>query len=194
MCACELDCSTLFVKDDAADRDIVRPDASGWLWVTEQQVCVLSASGVWHAPEAPLECWDGEPPPAADWPTVSEALTWFSTGRLSLWPTIREYPLARFDLGGPGLYRVRAHTGDRDRIRQEVEAAAARRVDEDTVTVPLCGVERFLIQFWPAPPSDTRDQIDAPGRRSPEAAEMKQFEDAVRALGSRDPRDPDPGA
>ncbi|WP_116202550.1 hypothetical protein [Amycolatopsis circi] len=186
----ELDYSTLFIEDDAVDRDIVPPETDGWLHATEQQVSLSSASGVWNAPEALLEYWDGEPPPAADWATASEALTWFSTGRLCLWRTIREYPLARFDLGGPGFYRVRAHTGDRDRIRQDAEAARSRRVDEGAATGPLRGAERFLIQFWPAPPSDTRDQIDAPGRRYPEGSEQQQFADAIQALASHDPRDP----
>ncbi|GAA1033708.1 MULTISPECIES: hypothetical protein [Amycolatopsis] len=72
---------------------------------------------------------DGEPPPAADWVTVSEVLTWFSTGRLCLWRTAREQPLARFDLGGRVLYRIRAHTGDRARGRREAMAARAHRVD-----------------------------------------------------------------
>ncbi|WP_406631916.1 hypothetical protein [Amycolatopsis sp. WGS_07] len=186
----ELDYSTLFIEDDAADRGIRPPIEGGWLRATEQQVSLSSASGKFLVPEALLEYWDGEPPPATGWPSTSETLTWFSTGRLCLWRTIREQPLARFDLGGPGLYRVRAHTGDRDRIRQEAETAMSRRIDEGAPPDSLRGAERFLVQFWPAPPSDTRDQIGAPGRIFPEGSEQQQFADAVHALASYDPRDP----
>lgn len=185
----ELDYSTLFIEDDAVERTIRPPLEGGWLRATEQQVSLSSASGKFLIPEALLEYWDGEPPPAADWATTSEALTWFSTGRLCLWRTIREQPLARFDLDGPGLYRVRAHTGDRDRIRQEAEIAMSRRIDEGATPDPLRGAERFLVQFWPAPPSDTRDQIDTPGRLFPEGSEQQQLADAIHALASYDPRD-----
>ncbi|WP_409463458.1 hypothetical protein [Amycolatopsis sp. GA6-003] len=184
----ELDYSTLFIEDDAVDRTIWPPSAGGWLRATEQQVSLSSVSGMFLIPETLLEYWDGEPPPAAGWTTSSEALTWFSTGKLCLWRTIREHPLARFDLGGPGLYRVRAHTGDRDRIQQAVEAER-HRIAAGSATGSLRGVERFLVQFWPAPPSDTRDQIDAPERQYPENAEYQQFADAVHDLAARDPRD-----
>ncbi|MGW7531287.1 hypothetical protein [Amycolatopsis sp. NPDC054798] len=44
-------------------------------------------------------------------------------------------------------------TRDRGRIRQDAEAATARRVDEDAVAGPLRGAEQFLVPFWPAPPT-----------------------------------------
>jgi len=164
----------------------VPPPSGGWLSATEQQVTVSSASGTTSTPEALLEYWDGEPPqPGADWVDTSETLTWFSTGRLSIWRTIREHPLGRFELGGPGLYRVRAHTGDRHQIWQAVDRAP-HQIDEGPGAGAVRGMERFLIQFWPPPPSDLRDMVEAPGSVYPEQSEQGAFAQAIRTIGTSD--------
>ena len=182
----ELDYSTLFIEDDAVDHDIVPPASGGWLTATEQQVAVSSASGATSVPEALLEYWDGEPPqPGPDWASSSEALIWFSTGRLSIWRTIREHPLGHFELGGPGLYRVRAHTGDRHEIRQATDRVPPQN-DEGAGTKSAREGERFLIRFWPAPPSDTRDMVEAPGSIYPEHSEQDVFAQAIRTIGTSD--------
>ncbi len=118
------------------------------------------------------------------WDT-SETLTWFSTGRLSIWRTIREHPLGRFELDGPGLYRVRAHTGDRHQIWQAADRAS-HRIDEGSGPGPVRGAERFLIRFWPAPPSDMRDMVEAPGSVYPEQSEQSAFAQAIRIIGTSD--------
>ncbi|MBE1575453.1 hypothetical protein ACFORH_00415 [Amycolatopsis roodepoortensis] len=182
----ELDYSTLFIEDDAVDHDIVPPTSGGWLTATEQQVTVSSASGTTSVPEALLEYWDGEPPqPGPDWVNSSEALAWFSTGRLSIWRTIREHSLGHFELGGPGLYRVRAHTGDRHEVRQATDKAS-RQNDEGSGTRTTQVVERFLIRFWPAPSSDTRDMVEAPGSIYPEHSEQNMLAQAIRTIGTSD--------
>ncbi|OAP20409.1 hypothetical protein A4R44_08833 [Amycolatopsis sp. M39] len=93
LCRCagefELDYSTMFIKDDAADRDIEPPDASRWLCATEQQVSLSSATA------------SRRPPPTGP-PPERRRTGSRPAGSASGPPSA--HPLARFDLGGPGLY------------------------------------------------------------------------------------------
>lgn len=135
------------------------PDFQGpddWLLTTDNQIAVCSASGEWHIPEALLQHWATTPPaPGPDWPLQQEALCHFASGGLNIWNPAREEIFGTFDLKDPGTYHVRAYTANRDNTRQAIEDAAVTAGDQ-----PIRGIEKFLIQFWPAA-SETNTETTA---------------------------------
>ncbi|MEU6957985.1 hypothetical protein [Streptomyces sp. NPDC045714] len=95
-----------------------------------------------HTHEAALtaEVWSSEPPVTADvrWEAQAEAEIFSPTGNLSV-ETMSGVGEGRVELGRPDtLWKVRASCSGR--------AAVARLA---VVDVPV-GVERYLVQFWPA--------------------------------------------
>ncbi|MFJ4100827.1 hypothetical protein [Amycolatopsis japonica] len=127
-------------------------EADDWLLTTDNQIAVCSASGEWHVPEALLQRWTTAPPtPGPGWKVHQQRQCHFSSGVLNILNPAREEVFGTFDLETPGSYHVRAHTTDRDNTRRLLDHAAATAGDQ-----PIHGVEKFLIQFWPAAehPSD----------------------------------------
>ncbi|MER8087827.1 hypothetical protein ACIO6T_37115 [Streptomyces sp. NPDC087532] len=95
-----------------------------------------------HTHEAALtaEVWSSEPPVTGDepWEAQGEAEIFSTTGNLSV-ETMSGVGEGRVELGRPDtLWKVRAFCSG----RAEVARLAA-------VDVPV-GVERYLVQFWPA--------------------------------------------
>ncbi|MCX5345928.1 hypothetical protein [Streptomyces atratus] len=95
-----------------------------------------------HTHEAALtaEVWSSEPSVTGDepWEAQSEAEIFSTTGNLSV-ETMSGVGEGRVELGRPDtLWKVRAYCSGR------AEAARLAAVD-----VPV-GVERYLVQFWPA--------------------------------------------
>ncbi|MFC3453042.1 hypothetical protein [Amycolatopsis speibonae] len=118
-----------------------------WLLTTDDQIAVCGASGEWHVVEALLQRWDITPSTLdPGWDLHRQGRCHFSSGRLNTWNPAREEIFGTFDLEAPGTYDVRVHTTDRDRTRRALEDAATTAGDQ-----PIRGIERFLIQFRPAP-------------------------------------------
>ncbi|MFI6302831.1 hypothetical protein ACIBCH_13225 [Amycolatopsis thailandensis] len=121
--------------------------ADDWLLTTGDQIAVCSASGEWHVPEALLQRWTTPPPPPGPaWEVHQQRQCHFSSGLLNILNPAREEVFGTFDLETPGSYHVRAHTADRDTTRRMLDNAATTAGDQ-----PIHGIEKFLIQFWPAP-------------------------------------------
>ncbi|WP_158895572.1 hypothetical protein [Amycolatopsis anabasis] len=177
----------LFVIDGAADHWTTPDPGSGdWLTATEEQIVIRSASGVWSAPEALLEYWDSEPPtPVPPWDTTLDALTYLSTPTLTVRNLAGDHAFARFTLGQPGVYRVRAHTGHRERLRDTLDQATRESASANE-SGPVRGAERFLIQFWPGETPDTRDKV-ATHEQPHLPADQAKFMDAIHQLATRDP-------
>ncbi|MFD3579561.1 hypothetical protein [Streptomyces sp. NPDC058644] len=101
----------------------------------------VTSAGHFHTAEVKVQVW-GEPPPSEDvtaWDVQDEAEFESLSGDVAVWtPT-----LGRTDeligLGREGWWRVRVHCAGR------AEVAALRDSGE-----PVVGIERYLVQFFPA--------------------------------------------
>ncbi|MEU2149769.1 MULTISPECIES: hypothetical protein [Streptomyces albovinaceus subgroup] len=112
---------------------------AGFLTVYDKRLDFQSAG---HTHEAALtaEVWGSEPsvPDGVRWEAQGEAEIFSTTGNLSI-ETMSGVDEGRVELGRPNtLWKVRAVCSGR------AEAARLAAVD-----VPV-GVERYLVQFWPA--------------------------------------------
>ncbi|MFI7120226.1 hypothetical protein [Amycolatopsis sp. NPDC049868] len=131
--------------------------STGWLFATGDYVVVRSASGVWNAPDALLQSWDGEPPhPGPRWSTVQTTAAVFSHSVATVHNLMHDVEFARLPLPTPGRYRVRGYTGDRHQLRAALERADHHAARTDP-PAPVRGVEHHLLQFWPDP-----ETTDAP--------------------------------
>ncbi|WP_432068659.1 hypothetical protein [Streptomyces sp. C10-9-1] len=100
----------------------------------------FGSAGHTHGATLTAEVWTGEPPVngAETWEVQGEAEIFSTTGDLSL-ETMSGVGEGRVELGRPNaLWKVRAYCAG----RAEVARLAAVDVPE--------GVERYLVQFWPA--------------------------------------------
>ncbi|RSN65630.1 hypothetical protein DMH01_04505 [Amycolatopsis sp. WAC 04182] len=121
--------------------------ADDWLLTTDNEITVCSASGEWHVLEALLQRWTTTPPsPGPGWEVHQQRRCHFSSGVLDILNPAREEIFGTFYLETPGSYHVRAHTSDRENTRRMLDNAAITAGDQ-----PIHVIERFLIQFWPAP-------------------------------------------
>ncbi|MEU9337989.1 hypothetical protein AB0D49_33325 [Streptomyces sp. NPDC048290] len=99
------------------------------------------SAGHTHTALVDVEVWDG-PPPQRDpsgWDEQGEADFVSSSGEVAVWSMSLGRTEEVFALGGAGRWRVRAGCTGRAR-------AAALSEDEGTGE----GVERYLVEFWPA--------------------------------------------
>ncbi|MFB7853494.1 hypothetical protein ACFC34_41775 [Streptomyces sp. NPDC056053] len=100
----------------------------------------FESAGHTHEAALTVEVWSSEPSVAGDacWEAQGEAEVFSTTGNLSV-ETMSGVGEGRVELGRPEtLWKVRAFCSGR------AEAARLAAVD-----VPV-GVERYLVQFWPA--------------------------------------------
>ncbi|MFJ6662227.1 hypothetical protein ACIQNG_38680 [Streptomyces sp. NPDC091377] len=99
------------------------------------------SAGHTHTALVDVEVWDGQPPgqDPSGWDEWAEADFVSSSGEVAVWSMSLGRTEDAFALGRPGLWRVRANCTGRTE-------AAALSEGEGTGE----GVERYLVQFWPA--------------------------------------------
>ncbi|MFJ1975323.1 hypothetical protein ACIO93_42660 [Streptomyces sp. NPDC087903] len=101
----------------------------------------LYSAGHTHTASLAVEVWDGQPPALdpSGWDEQAEADFESSSGEIAVWSMSLGRTEEVFALGACGLWRVRVGCTGR-------AAAAALSEGEGTGE----GVERYLVQFWPA--------------------------------------------
>ncbi|MGW0531114.1 hypothetical protein [Streptomyces sp. NPDC003032] len=101
----------------------------------------VTSAGHIHTAEVLVQVWDG-PPPAEDvtaWDAYAEAEIESMSGDVAVWTPTMGRTDELIKLGRKGSWRVRVHCVGR------AEVAALRNSEESVV-----GVERYLVQFFPA--------------------------------------------
>ncbi|MFH8789176.1 hypothetical protein [Streptomyces roseoverticillatus] len=100
----------------------------------------LGSAGHTHTVSVSVEIWDSCPVSDLhqDWDEVEESVIETPTGELAVWDTGPQQGNG-ISLGRPGHWAVRAAAAGR---------AEAER--QTRLTGPVHGVERWLLQFWPA--------------------------------------------
>ncbi|MGW1187998.1 hypothetical protein [Streptomyces sp. NPDC002559] len=130
-------------ESDDADLPVAFPDEFdfGSFLVARPGRLDITSGGHTHTATVDVEVWDGTPPPQdpADWDEQAEAGFDSTSGRLA----VRSMHTGRTDDVVPadpgGSWRVRVGCAGR------AEAAALSAGDGTGA-----GVERYLVQFWPA--------------------------------------------
>ena len=115
-------------------------DTAQWLFAGHNMITVVSATGRHHVAALTVEAWDAEPPPAAGWTAPHEATVRLDSGFVEINPLVEGEDAEDITVGGPGRYRVRGYVTGREQL-----LAATPPPD-----VELHGVERYLLQLWPA--------------------------------------------
>jgi hypothetical protein len=112
--------------------------AGEWLAVGGPGGLLLHSAGNDHYPTVCLELWDGAPPTApGDWDQIVD-LTCDLQSEVRLQTVMSVFSEHTLAITRQGLHCVRVHAGNR---------AEAAELEEATY---VSGVERWLIQFWPA--------------------------------------------
>jgi hypothetical protein len=141
-----VDHAVVEIIDDAGQQPPL-PDFSAvdrWLYVRDNCVMLISATGHEHDAHVALELWESEPPqPAGSWEAGQDARLRLASGLLELDPTVAGADAEALEVGPPGEYRLRAWVAGRAELARLAQAAPDRR--------PPSGVERFLVQLWPDP-------------------------------------------
>ncbi|MEV0445566.1 hypothetical protein AB0I84_12200 [Streptomyces spectabilis] len=101
----------------------------------------ISSAGHIHTVEVMAQVWDGSPPAeeASAWDVQDEAEFESLSGDVAVWTPTMGRTDDLIELGSKGSWRVRVHCTGR------AEVASLRDSEEDVV-----GVERYLVQFFPA--------------------------------------------
>lgn len=101
----------------------------------------LCSAGHTHTAAVTVQVWDGAPPAEDDaaWDVQGEAGFESVSGDVAVWTPSLGRTDDLIELGRKGLWRVRAHCTGR------AEIAELRESEE-----PVVGVERYLVQFFPA--------------------------------------------
>ncbi|MFJ2774363.1 hypothetical protein [Streptomyces sp. NPDC087300] len=132
-----------FVESWDAELPVEFPDAFDsdvFVNVFPSRVDVCSAGNT-HTAAVTVQLW-GETPPAQDagvWDAQGEAGFESLSGDVAVWTPSLGRTDDLVELGGKGPWRVRVHCAGR------AEVAALRESKE-----PIAGVERYLVQFFPA--------------------------------------------
>ncbi|BCJ48401.1 hypothetical protein GCM10010168_76730 [Actinoplanes ianthinogenes] len=137
-----VDHGTFDLLDDGGPQQAgaVAGDRARWLAAGSNLVTVHSAAGWDHVAGLRVEVWSGPPAWRAGWADHRDALVRFDSGLVEINPLVEAGDDEEaLDLA-PGSYAVRAYVAGRDDL-------LAVHHDPDT---DLDGIERFLIQFWPA--------------------------------------------
>ncbi|BBH68499.1 hypothetical protein ACTI_51840 [Actinoplanes sp. OR16] len=130
-------------QDAPAGGDWLSPGlpGGGWLSAGRNMITVVSASTRHHVAAVTVEAWEAQPAPAPGWADMTETSVILDSGFLEINPLVDGEDADDITVGGAGAYRVRAYvTG-----RAELQAATP------PPDVELHGVERYLLQIWPAP-------------------------------------------
>jgi len=125
--------------DDSGEQH-ARPDPAVWLVAGRNLITVVSASARHHVAALTVEAWTAEPPPAAGWTDPCETGVRLDSGWLEINPLVDAEDADDITVGAPGAYRVRGYVTGRSEL-----LAATPAPD-----VELRGVERYLLQIWPA--------------------------------------------
>ncbi|WP_245769073.1 hypothetical protein [Streptomyces indicus] len=140
-----------FSLQDADDTAVPLPypegrSGRGFVSQREGRIDVESA-GHTHTALLDVEVWDGPAPPAEDraaWEERAEAELSCTSGEVAVWATAAGPMPDRIRLAdGPGRWAVRLYCAGRAAVRPLAEQGVPE------------GVERYLAQFWPLPPSHT---------------------------------------
>ncbi|GAA2565597.1 hypothetical protein GCM10010398_63560 [Streptomyces fimbriatus] len=101
------------------------------------------SGGHTHTAAVTVEVWDGQPPAqdGSAWDEQAETDFESISGEVAVWSMSLGRTEEVFALGSPGSWRVRAYCAGR--------AEAAALSEGEGVGE---GVERYLVQFWPARP------------------------------------------
>jgi hypothetical protein len=117
-------------------------DPARWLIAGENAVTVHSAAAWDHVSVLRLELWDGPPAPQDGWAERQEGTVRFDSGLVEINPLIEAGEDEEWLETEPGHYGVRAYVAGR------TELLAVQHSPE----ADLDGIERYLVQFWPADP------------------------------------------
>ncbi|WP_055564731.1 hypothetical protein [Streptomyces atriruber] len=101
----------------------------------------VGSAGNTHTAAVTVQVWGGAPPveDSAGWDAQGEAGFASVSGDVAVWTPSLGRTDDLVELGGKGAWRVRVHGAGR-------AAVAALRESEE----PVVGVERYLVQFFPA--------------------------------------------
>lgn len=136
-----VDHGTFDLIDDSGEQDApIEFRSAVWLFAGRNQITVVSASSRHHVAAVTVEAWAAEPPALPDRPEFQDAAVRLDSGLLEINPLVDGEDAEAVQVGGPGDYRVRAYVSGR------AELLAATPPPE----VELRGVERYLLQIWPA--------------------------------------------
>lgn len=137
-----VDHGTFDLLDDGGPQRVVVDfaDSVRWLFAGDNAVTVRSA-GAWdHVCGLRLELWDGPPALRDGWADRQEGTVRFDSGLVEINPLSDAGEDEEWLETEPGRYEVRAYVAGRAQL-----LAVQHSPDAD-----LDGIERYLLQFWPA--------------------------------------------
>lgn len=141
----------LVEEDSRAGRmELTVPDGERWLTTGTGWMVFLSGSSD-HYPAVRIEVWSQEPPAEPEpWERAEETTVETTVEDVRLRALTMQPSEELLEIGPPGHYHVRASCRGRSDVRRAVEDAFVRAHEEGRPVVLPEGVERYLIQFWPA--------------------------------------------
>lgn len=116
----------------------------------DDMLYLISASNCLHYSAVRVESWSQEPPAVEGWPDREDTTMRLTSIGFSV-SAMMEHPIGpQLELPSAGLYHVRVQAQGRQELLRLDRVA---RVGPEAMPR---GVERFLVQLWPAPPTAGR--------------------------------------
>lgn len=131
-----------FIDDGGEQLGPGLADVTEWLFTGDNVIVAASAGRSDHRALVAVEVWDGEPPAVGEpWRSRADRRVRLDSGDLEVKPGEPPPYNQVLRVGPPGRYHLRGQVAGADELRR---ATPLPDLDANR------GVERFLLQLWPA--------------------------------------------